>query len=289
MAIERHQRSDGAGRVSAGGVAIVIVVSLLGALMAFVWTIEHDPEAGTARPVNRRIGPSDPNPGWGAQARAMYAQGRFEALAESGRTRMRTWGYDANGWLFAGLAYEALSERPGPLGMRARGQADRIWADLLRRVEPWRAYAGPDGVIDWSSYADSGRSRRGMFSSPYYAGWALSGLGRHMEASERFGRLVAWYTARSSFRGDPNYDYNRACYLALAGEGDAALASWVLAVARGRVNAPWAGVDPDLASIHGDSFDWLLRYAESRGRPAGVPDRGRDRGGRREAPANSGL
>ncbi|MBZ0173522.1 MAG: hypothetical protein K8E66_14150 [Phycisphaerales bacterium] len=276
---EHDQRTDGRGRITVGGVIAVIVCSMLCSILVFIWTVERSPLAGTADPMSRS-GRRDPDPGWGNEARALFAGGRYEELIELAHDRMRTRGEDPEAWLFAGFAYDALAERPGMDAFVARTRAGRVWRGLLRRTEPWREYADPDGLIDWESYQDSGKRPIGLFARPYYAGWALTGLGHHTEAHERFGRFLDVYRRRVSGRGD---DYNRACYLALAGEGDAALTAWIRVINRRPVNLVWAAVDPDLELLHGDpAFEWPLRFAETLEQPGPTPEQpigGRDGAG----------
>lgn len=259
--MNRHARKPGG--VSPGGLLGVVVVAAMCGVLTFAWTIERSPLKGTARRAALRRGLIDPDRGWGGRARRLLAEGRYEALADSARNRMQAWGYDPEAWLFAAFAYEALADRPGLDGMSARMSARRVWARLLARCEPWRKYADPRGIIDWESYADSGDAPQGAFSSGYYAGWALLGLGRVTEARERFGRFAHQYRLRRP--GRPGDDYNRACYASLAGDLADARVAWIRACTGGAIDPVWGAVDPDLEILHGEAvFDWMLQFARQR-------------------------
>lgn len=79
----------------------------------------------------------------------------------------------------------------------------------------------------------------------YYLGWALAGQGDIQGAAEAWGELVR--------RMPRDGQYNAACYHALAGDKEEALAAWERATAgQDRVDPAWARVDPDLELLRGD-------------------------------------
>ena len=255
------------GGVSPGGMLGVVVVALMCGVLAFAWTIENSPLKGTARRAAFLRGPIDPDRGWGSLARRLLASAQYETLADSARNRIQTWGHDPEAWLFAGFAEAAMADRPGLDAITARVNARQTWARLLARCEPWREYADPRGVIDWEAYNDSGNAPRGAFASPYFAGWALLGLGRVTEARERFARFSDQFQHR---RDRPGSDYNRACYAALAGDVIDARAAWIRACTNGAIDPVWGAADPDLEILHGGAvFEWMLRFAQQRVSPGG--------------------
>ncbi len=65
--------------------------------------------------------------------------------------------------------------------------------------------------------------------------------------------------------------YNAACYLALAGQREGALAAWQRVADEGGIDVRWAQVDPDLDSIRDDprfeeGMDRLRRALEGQTR-----------------------
>ncbi|USN99497.1 MAG: hypothetical protein H6810_02135 [Phycisphaeraceae bacterium] len=254
------RRGEQPARITPSQVVVLVVIALFGALLVFVWSVQRSPLAGTEPAQDRDEWRRDPDLGWANAARRMLVDGEDRNLARSADNRMHRWGYDAEAWLFAAFAYEAMAQRPGLWAMGARSHADDVWEELLLRTEPWREYAGRDGVVDWEALADSGKVPRGQFSNAYFAGWALLGLGHPLEASERFGRHLADAATQANMARIP---YNRPCYLALAGDREGAIAAWLRPVTWRGANLEWATADPDLESFHGTPLlDWLPGLVE---------------------------
>lgn len=234
----------------------VLLFAGICASAAFVWTIERSPGASVAQEPGRV---RDPDPSWGNRARSLLVRGRYEELAEAARGRMQRAPHDGEAWQFAAFALEAMAELPGLDAMEHRANAQSVWDELLERSRP--------------------RGGRSAFRNPdYFAGWALTGLGRPFAARERFGRFAAFFTSRVDMRSDP---YNTACYLALAGDFEGANAAWTEAARRRRIDVVWAMTDPDLDAIREDlSFRVWLLYATEMSR--------RDERNRRDRQRSSG-
>lgn len=239
-----ERQGGGRARVWIGpwSFAGVLVFAGLCAAVVFVWTIERSPEASLER-ESRRM--RDPDPSWGNRARSLLAQGRVEALTEAARARMQRVPSDGEAWLFAAFALEALGEGPGLEAMEHRAHALSVWEELLERSRS--------------------RGGRSAFRQPdYFAGWALTGLGRPFAARERFGRFADFFTSRVDMGNDP---YNTACYLALAGDLEGANEAWGEAARRRRVDVVWATADPDLDAIRDSlSFRVWMHYATEQSR-----------------------
>ncbi len=95
----------------------------------------------------------------------------------------------------------------------------------------------------------------------YLRGWGMRILGIEEDARASFRELAA--RIESLHEGHPSRNgYNLACYWALAGEEEAALAWWARTVHTGRLSEPdyWR-VDPDFEPLHDDPRFWALAQA----------------------------
>lgn len=236
------------GWISGRAFAAVAVLAAAVSGSVFVWTIDRGLPEGERRA--RGVDASESDPSWGGRARLMYERGQYRTLIQSARDRIQRAPTDGEGWLFAALALEELGDRPGLRAMEFRAQALQVWEDLYERTR---------------------RPSAGALRNPeYFAGWALLGMGHPVMAREAFARHADFYA-----EGGPRRDthYNRACYLALAGEGDAALEAWALAAFHGSIEPGWAPADPDLELIREDlGFNAWYAWTISR-LPEGVARR----------------
>lgn len=232
--------------IGAGAFACILILGLLSGAGAFVWTIEHtDPAAFASRtdPLQSR----DPDPAFSQKVRQMYALGGDHAILAACKERRSTWPHDPEAMLYSAFALERLAEQPGLEAFGARIAAQRTWDALYRKAtDPNRGFIG---------------------SRLYMQSWALMGLGRPMLAIEGFGRYVASTEARSTGLDS----YNRACYLAMAGETGAAQRAFARAARRQTIQTGWAAADPDLEPLHGtfefrvwDTYQTLIRAPEWR-------------------------
>ena len=212
----------------------ILLVGLLAGGGAFVWTLERaDPAAFIARDRGR----DDPDPAFGNRVRQFYALGGYSLVAEACETRREEMPSDAEAWLYGALAHEHLAQRPGLDALEDKTRAIRLWEGLYQKS------------VDRSTRLRGGRR--------YMQGWALQGLGRPMLANELF-REHFENTQASTLGLD---SYNRACYLAIAGEHDAAQHAWARAARRQNLQPGWARADPDLESLQGTyAFQIWERY-----------------------------
>lgn len=203
----------------------ILLVGLVVGVGGFIWTLERTPPQAFRRSVSV-LGPRDPDQGFTGRAQQMYAAGQYQALIEAGKIRRSTWPRDLTGWLLPAFAHEKLADQPGLEAFAHRASAKDLWAELLQ----------------------NSRDQSVPVQNPlYYEGWALLGLGEPMMARERFARF-AEQTGTGMLSAS---QYNRACYLALAGDLDGARTTWSRAAPRQRVSPAWAMADPDLEPLHG--------------------------------------
>ena len=147
------------------------------------------------------------------------AAGEWSKIGELSRPVLR-----ASPRLQEAMLFLAIAEDHG--GSEAR--ADRLWA-RLERVTRENINRGNSRAQQW-----------------HYLGWALFGQG-HVD-----GAGAAWRDLVRTMGPDEN-QYNRVCYLALAGETEAAMAEWEnLTEAPGGFDLRWARVDPDLNGLRDD-------------------------------------
>ncbi|MDX9912281.1 MAG: hypothetical protein RBS39_10660 [Phycisphaerales bacterium] len=170
-------------------------------------------------------------PRYGDAVRGLFTQDDIRGAYQLSLARLEDSPDDDEAALFAALAADRLR-------LPERGEA---WERLRAMVRD-----NPE---------EFGDARR-----DYLLGWAARGLGEISEAERRFSalvassaRLVAPRVANTS-EGDPVLAgsgdlYNLACYLALAGEADAALDMFDAAVQAGWTDAAWPAADPDLETI----------------------------------------
>ncbi|MCB9840374.1 MAG: hypothetical protein H6809_01815 [Phycisphaeraceae bacterium] len=187
-------------------------------------------------PAAARGGPA--LPAFGQHVRQLAAQGDWSGVSRESRRVLGANPTHPEALLFRAIASERLGREE-----RAR----ELWTQLAESAQMPRAVR-PLGGMSW-----------------YYLGWALKGLGDGPGSQDAFRNLTA--------QMGPAGDYNAACYLALAGQEDAALDAFesVMAgyVARLRA-APddqqlqwdyrWMLVDPDLDSLRDE-----VRYLEAVG------------------------
>jgi tetratricopeptide (TPR) repeat protein len=95
---------------------------------------------------------------------------------------------------------------------------------------------------------------RAASHAAYYRGWALRGMGASEQSVEFFTKAMEMYESSLSGREPTQGDaYNLACYAALAGESDRAIALWEQALETGyRDDGSWWRMDPDLDPIRAD-------------------------------------
>lgn len=258
--------------VETGTFFMILLFGLAAGVGGFVWTLEQTKPSELMR-TGSVLGPIDPDRGFVNRAQQLYAIGRYRDLADAGEKRRESWPTDLNAWLLPAFALERLGELPGQQGMIDAGEARLLWAGLLEKTQ----------------------GRTGLVRAPlYYEGWALLGMGHPLEARERF-RRFAELTGSGSLSAS---EYNRACYLAIAGDLDGARSAWSRAArahteSRQRIVLPWALTDPDLEPIHGSlefqawrAFIPLLRADAASGRAgrsaseSPETDRERERGSR---------
>jgi len=212
--------------VEAGAFFFILLLGALAGAAGFLWTLESAPPQGITRVGAGFVGPGDPDRGFINRVQGLYAMGDDQAVIQAGVIRRRDWPADPNGWLLAAFAHERLGQEPGLNALYNRAAAQDLWQELLDQSR------------------DPSAKRR---VPTYYEGWALMGLGRPLPARECFGR---WSDA-TSVRLLSSNSYNQACYLALAGDHEAALAAWVNTVLRSQRLPVWTQSDPDLESLHG--------------------------------------
>ena len=230
--------------IGAGAFMGVLTVAFLLGAGAFVWTIENTEAPQDDDRSSFRRSP-DPDPAFPQKIRQMYALGGDRAVLAACNTRRNTWPNDAEAWIYSAFALERIAAKePGLGAIAAQERARRIWVDLH------------DKATDLN---------RGMIGSrPYMEAWALMGLGRTMLATEAFGRYADQYTQGTRVADS----YNRACYLAMAGDFDAAQHAFSLAAQYQNLQLGWAAADPDLETLHG-TFEFRVwnTYYELRRSP----------------------
>lgn len=212
--------------VGAGAFVFILSLGVLAAAGAFVWTIEGTDHAAFVSQTGR--GARDPDPAFSQKVRQMYLLGGDRAVIEACRARRDSWPHDPEALIYAAFAYERLAEQPGLEAFHAGLRADQLWEGLYRKAsDPNRGFIG---------------------SRTYMEAWALMGMGRPLLSTETFGRYVdqiEW-----SLQGMSSY--NRACYLAMAGDTDGATRAFARAAQRQRnLQRGWPAADPDLEAIHG--------------------------------------
>lgn len=156
---------------------------------------------------------------YGSQVRAAMAAGDFSLVGELSRKALRGEPRFQEAMMFLAIN----EERHG-----SQRRADSLWSRLERVSR------------------ENIRRGNGRPEQRYYLGWALHGLDRPDEARREWAELVR-------LTGPGEDGYNRACYLALAGRTDEALAEWERLTESGvGIDLRWARVDPDLDAIRGD-------------------------------------
>lgn len=210
--------------VEAGTFFFILLLGALAGTAGFLWTLETTESKDLVRVG--ASGPTDPDRGFVNRVQGLYEKGDYRAVIEAGAIRRRDWPADPNGWLLAAFAHEQMGTEPGLDAMRSRAAALHLWQGLLDRTH---------------SVATQGRAPL------YFEGWALMGLGRPLPARDRFGLWAQRFNAVSL----SSNSYNQACYLALAGDHESALAAWVNTVLRSQRLPEWTDSDPDLESLHG--------------------------------------
>lgn len=233
--------------VEAGTFFFILLLGVLAGAAGFLWTLETTESKNIIRVGDGPLGSADPDRGFVNKAQWLYAKGDDQAVIQAGIIRRQDWPADPNGWLLAAFAHERLADEPGLGAMQHRAAAENLWQELLDQSR------------------DSSANGR---VPPYYQGWALMGLGRPLPARESFGR----WSDVASVRFLSSNSYNQVCYLALAGDHEAALAAWVNTVLRSRRLPQWTDSDPDLESLHG-TFEFEIWRAWRRLIQEGAADR----------------
>lgn len=212
--------------IGAGSFVGVLMVGLLLGAGAFVWTIEKADAGRNARNGFRRS--PDPDPAFPQKVRQMYALGGDRAVIEACKARRNSWPHDAEAWIYSALALERIAaEEPGLEAFGAGVRAQEVWEDLHDKAT---------------------NLNRGMIGSRLYMeAWALLGMDRPMLATEAFGRYAGQITDGSRLVDS----YNRACYLAMAGDTEGAQRAFAYAAQYQNLQPGWAAADPDLESLHG--------------------------------------
>jgi tetratricopeptide (TPR) repeat protein len=154
-------------------------------------------------------------PPFGTRVRDLWAAGQIERATEDATRRAERRPTDPETLLFRALGLERLTNPDDPAGIAA---VDTAWRALRAAAEPTGPVPGND----------------------YFLAWALLRTGEPARAADLFAKAGE----RSLGFGDY---YNAACYLAMAGRTDDALAAFSAAVDAGlRIDLAWAAVDPDL-------------------------------------------
>ncbi len=98
----------------------------------------------------------------------------------------------------------------------------------------------------------------------YFRAWAKIGIGEIEQGQAIFRKVADDLEARSDLEsGLPavlsGVHYNLACYRAMGGDVESAMAHWELAVELGYGrDSGWWAVDPDFESLHGDDRFWAI-------------------------------
>lgn len=204
----------------------ILVCAMFVAAVVFAWTLNAADPAAFSVKSSSVLGRPPPELNFSQKARQMYALGGNAELAHEALVYRQNWPGDLEGWLFGAFAFERLAEGPGLDAMFMKAEAGRLWDELLSKSRD-------------DEYA--------MANGAYMEGWAYLGLGRPVLAQERFSQFALGGNG-GAFAAD---SYNRACYFAMAGNADLALAAWARAAESQRgLDLDWAEADPDLEPIH---------------------------------------
>lgn len=229
----------------------VVVVSSIFAAVGFVYVIgfaemdeSRSPRAGA---IDARASASR----MVQNVRGYLASGQNESARRASDELMLAYPLDPRTWLNRAYAYRAGGTSGG--GTRDEVEARTSWSQLFN-------------MVDEEGIESQGVNRR--LSSLYIRGWALRGLGRAAESRADFTRVAMLYESSlgvdsgAAVGEDFGKDlgaataYNMACYWAMAGDGERAMAYWEAAVVGGYIAASgdsgWWRVDPDLELLHGD-------------------------------------
>jgi len=226
----RHDRTLARG----SGLGVILAVASVAALVTFVYVLGFAPIDERRAP---RAGAMSRPPGVASTAQRMRA-----LLASGQTTHAATLGAELVGHHPKNAT--ARLEYAQALGIDGRaGDALEQWGRLLAM--------GAEG-------GGSEGEGSGSLITPYQRARALVALGRADEARPILLELAESSGGPGGSRGGVDA-YNRACYLALAGERERALESWRAATERGFASrSGWWRVDPDLASIRGDDRFWAI-------------------------------
>jgi hypothetical protein len=177
---------------------------------------------------------------YGQQVRTAMASGEWPRVREESRRALRQDSRFQEALLFLGMAEDRVGD-----ARRARSAWTRL--ERISRENIARGNDSPEQL--------------------HFLGWALSGQG------DDAGARAAWRDLVETM-GDPN-PYDRVCYLALAGDTEAALVEWERLMRRPRdpTLMAWSRVDPDLDGIRNDPrFEAARRRSGDEYRvPAGPP------------------
>lgn len=176
---------------------------------------------------------------YGRQVRATAARNQWARVAEYSRRMARSRPREQEVLLFWGLGSER-SNNPE--------QAAEVW-ERLAGVSRENIRRGSRDPAQW-----------------YYLGWGLRGIGDEPGAAQAWGELVRLMGDGVGFSG-----YNAACYHALAGNTEEALAAWERFGESGdRESMGWIRVDPDLDAIRDEArFRAVLERMRDRYRRQG--------------------
>ncbi len=190
---------------------------------------------------------------WEPPDRSRFGQGRSRGMVSEeatalgmARSRLRAARYDEA----IERAREALKDERVDRSLALRVLGDAHW----RRDAPGDREEAIAALREVDEIETRASSRYRFATDFYRLGMIRARIGEAESAREAFARGAALQRAfienlEEGERVRSKWLYDLACYEALAGEREAALASWERAVEEGYDNLPHAMVDPDLFSI----------------------------------------
>ena len=223
------------------GIALrhVVWASATLSLGAFLYVLTLEPMDPRENPRASAIDQTPDRTGLIIRFRQSMSNGQLTAANAMTESLMEYYYDDPSTWFYRALISEAMGHD------EAAAQAWRRLDAMMQRLIGWKGRYSSEQIS-------------------YYRAWGSIGVGDIEEGQAQFRELAdrVQERLRMSEVEQPGAHYNAACYRAMAGQTEVAMAHWARAVELGYRDSGdeggWWLVDPDLESLHKLDAFWEI-------------------------------